>query len=60
MITAVSKSVMADCGAFEAEDIVKYGDMMIKRPPTSAKVRIKVSLCFIPNMRYIILFFILF
>lgn len=34
---------MADCncGAFEAEDIVKYGYMMIKRPPTSTKVRIK-------------------
>lgn len=29
-------------GVFEAEDIIKYGYMMIKRPPTSTKVRIKV------------------
>lgn len=28
-------------GVFEAEDIIKYGYMMIKRPPTSTKVRIK-------------------
>ncbi|KAJ7379275.1 hypothetical protein OS493_017788 [Desmophyllum pertusum] len=35
--------VMADCnyGVFEAGDIIKYGYMMIKRPPTSTKVRIK-------------------
>lgn len=29
-------------GVFESEDIIKYGCMMIKRPPTSTKVRIKV------------------
>jgi len=29
-------------GVFESEDIIKYGYMMIKRPPTSTKVRIKV------------------
>lgn len=29
-------------GIFEAGDIIKYGYMMIKRPPTSTKVRIKV------------------
>lgn len=32
----------AMAGVFEAGDIVKYGEMMIKRPPTHAKVRIKV------------------
>lgn len=43
---------MADCnsGAVQAEDIVKYGYMMIKRPPTSTKVRIKV--CFIINISF--------
>ena len=29
-------------GVFEAGDIVKYGEMMIKRPPTHSKVGIKV------------------
>lgn len=30
-------------GIFEAGDIIKYGYMRIKRPPSSTKVRIKVS-----------------
>lgn len=38
--------IMADSNNFrgyEAEDIIKCGYMMIKRPPTSGKVRIKVE-----------------
>lgn len=49
---------MADwnCEAFEAEDIVKYGYMMIKRPPTSTKVRIKVCCIKIYKIYLLIIF----